>query len=131
MEAGLEAVRLILAGTFDRSPNLQLILGHWGEMVVFFLERLDILSKVATDLARPVADYVRENVAATPSGIFDQRLLRRAIDVLGVDRILMSTDYPFQDAPNRNARAFLARSDLTTDEQERIGSRNAARVLGI
>jgi predicted TIM-barrel fold metal-dependent hydrolase len=131
METGIEAVRLILAGTFDRSPNLQLILGHWGEMVVYFLERLDVMSQVATHLDRGVADYVRENVAVTPSAMFDQRLLRRAIDVLGVDRILMSTDYPFQDAPKRNARAFLTNSALTIDEQERIGSRNATRLLGI
>jgi len=131
METGIEAVRLILAGTFDRSPNLQLILGHWGEMVVFFLERLDVMSHVATHLDRPVADYVHENVAVTPSAMFEQRLLRRAIDILGVDRILMSTDYPFQDAPKRNARAFLTNSGLTNDEQERIGSRNAARFLGM
>lgn len=29
-EAGLAALRLILAGTFDRHPGLQLILGHMG-----------------------------------------------------------------------------------------------------
>jgi predicted TIM-barrel fold metal-dependent hydrolase len=100
-------------------------------MVVFFLERLDVMSQVATHLDRGVGDYVRENVAVTPSAMFDQRLLQRAIDVLGVDRILMSTDYPFQDAPKRNARAFLTSSTLTIDEQERIGSRNATRVLGM
>lgn len=33
-EAGLAALRLILAGTFDRHPDLQIILGHWGEMLV-------------------------------------------------------------------------------------------------
>ena len=31
MEAGLCALRLILRGTFDRHPDLQLVLGHWGE----------------------------------------------------------------------------------------------------
>jgi len=63
--------------------------------------------------------------------MFDQRLLERAIDVLGVDRIPMSTDYPFQDAPRRNARTFLTSSALTVDEQERIGCRNARRMLGM
>jgi uncharacterized protein len=103
----------------------------WGEMVVFFLERLNVMSHVATRLDRPVADYVRENVAVTPSAMFDQRLLQRAIDIVGVDRILMSTDYPLQDARKRNARAFLTSSDLTADQQERIGSRNATRLLGL
>ncbi|MDR5822353.1 amidohydrolase family protein [Caballeronia sp. LZ043] len=31
-EAGLTALRLILAGTFDRHPSLQLVLGHMGEI---------------------------------------------------------------------------------------------------
>jgi predicted TIM-barrel fold metal-dependent hydrolase len=29
-EAGIQFVRLALAGVFDRFPNLQIILGHWG-----------------------------------------------------------------------------------------------------
>jgi hypothetical protein len=33
-EAGVQFVRLILAGMFDRFPNLQIILGHWGEVVL-------------------------------------------------------------------------------------------------
>ena len=44
-EAGLAALRLILAGTFDRHPNLQLILGHWGEMLVTFADRADGLTQ--------------------------------------------------------------------------------------
>jgi uncharacterized protein len=30
MDTGLSALRLILRGTFDRHPDLQLVLGHWG-----------------------------------------------------------------------------------------------------
>jgi hypothetical protein len=29
---------LILRGTFDRYPDLQLVLGHWGEMLLFWSE---------------------------------------------------------------------------------------------
>lgn len=29
-EAGIEFVRMVLGGVFDRHPNLQVILGHWG-----------------------------------------------------------------------------------------------------
>ena len=41
-DAGVAALRLILAGTFDRHSGLQLILGHWGEMLVFFMENVEI-----------------------------------------------------------------------------------------
>ena len=35
-EAGIQFVRLILAGVLDKYPDLQLILGHWGEVVLFY-----------------------------------------------------------------------------------------------
>ncbi|MGW2816341.1 amidohydrolase family protein [Streptomyces sp. NPDC001415] len=50
VEAGLAALRLILRGTFDRHPGLLIVLGHWGEMLLFFLDRIDSLSNVATGL---------------------------------------------------------------------------------
>ena len=30
VETAVNAIRLILSGAFDRSPDLQIILGHWG-----------------------------------------------------------------------------------------------------
>ncbi|MBV9529073.1 amidohydrolase family protein [Sphingomonas sp.] len=57
-EAGVQIVRMILAGVFDRFPDLQLITGHWGEVVLFYLDRIDSLTGVAK-LTRPVSDYFR------------------------------------------------------------------------
>jgi predicted TIM-barrel fold metal-dependent hydrolase len=66
-DAGIAALRLILTGTFDRYPDLQLILGHWGEMLVFFLERADILSNWTPHLQRRVAGYITSNLNVTPA----------------------------------------------------------------
>src|SRR5579875_1478602 len=41
LETGIHALRMILAGIFDQYPSLQLILGHWGEMIPFYLARVD------------------------------------------------------------------------------------------
>jgi predicted TIM-barrel fold metal-dependent hydrolase len=51
-DASLATLRLILAGTFDRHPDLQIILGHWGEMLVPFADRADLLSAASTHLER-------------------------------------------------------------------------------
>jgi predicted TIM-barrel fold metal-dependent hydrolase len=40
-EAGIHVLRLILSGAFEKFPGLQVISGHWGEMVPFYLQRLD------------------------------------------------------------------------------------------
>ncbi len=58
METGIHALRMILAGVFDQYPSLQLILGHWGEMIPFYLARADeALSPAANHLLRRVSDY--------------------------------------------------------------------------
>jgi uncharacterized protein len=40
-EAGIHVLRLIMSGAFERFPKLQVISGHCGEMVQFYLQRLD------------------------------------------------------------------------------------------
>lgn len=40
-EAGIQVIRMILSGTFEKFPSLQVISGHWGEMVPFYLQRMD------------------------------------------------------------------------------------------
>ena len=117
-ETGIQFVRLILGGVFDRFPTLQIILGHWGEVVLFYLERLASLEQAAK-LQRPMADYARQNLYVTPSGMFSQRYLRWATEVVGPERIMFSADYPYLFAPNGGARAFLEQAELS--EQAKAG----------
>jgi predicted TIM-barrel fold metal-dependent hydrolase len=126
-ETGVQVLRLILSGVFDRFPDLQVIVGHWGEVVLFYLERIDRLAEVAKR-ARPLSDYVRSNVLVTPSGLLSQRYLRWAIEIVGVDRILFSTDYPFVPAPRGGYRRFLEEADLSEADREKIASGNWERL---
>lgn len=126
-DAGVQLLRLILAGVFDRFPGLQVIVGHWGEVVMFYLDRIDNLD-AAAKLARPVSDYFRSNVLVTPSGIFSHRYLRWSLEIVGVDRILFSTDYPFRFAPQGGARRFLQDADLSDGDREKIASGNWDRL---
>lgn len=127
-EAGIQVLRLILSGVFDRFPDLQIISGHWGEVVLFYLERIDLLSKAASHLDLPVAEYFRRNVHVTPSGIFSHRYLSWAVDVLGADRVLFSTDYPYQFAGNRGARRFLDEAPLSEADKVKIAYGNWERL---
>jgi len=45
-DAGLTLLRMITGGLFDRFPDLQVILGHWGEVVLFYLDRIAVLDRV-------------------------------------------------------------------------------------
>jgi uncharacterized protein len=127
-DVGLALLRLILAGVFDEFPDLQVIVGHWGETVLFYLDRVDNLA-AAAQRERTISDYFRTNVLVTPSGVFSQRYLRWAVEVVGVDRILYSTDYPYRIAPDGGARRFLQDADLSEDDRESIASTNWDRIV--
>jgi predicted TIM-barrel fold metal-dependent hydrolase len=51
IEAGIAALRLIVRGTFDRHPDLQIVLGHWGEMLLFALDRI-----AASPTSQPISN---------------------------------------------------------------------------
>ena len=129
MDAGIGALRLILAGVFDEFPSLQIILGHWGEMVTFYLDRTETLSKVATHLKRPVPDYFRHNFYVTGSGMYTTPHLQRCVEVLGPDRVMCSSDYPFRYFPDGLAKAFLEEAPLPLEVKHKIAHGNAEKLL--
>jgi len=130
-EAGVQFLRLALAGVFDRFPDLQVLLGHWGEVVLFYLDRADGLAMQAR-LREPFSEYVRRNAYVTAGGVYSQRYLRWAVEVVGVERILFATDYPYRPGPDGGVEHFLQTAGLDRADQERIAAGNwDALVAGI
>jgi predicted TIM-barrel fold metal-dependent hydrolase len=130
MEAGVAALRLILRGTFDRHPDLQIVLGHWGEMLLFWLDRIDTLSNVSPHLERRVADYFATNIHIATSGMLTPRLLRHALDYTTVDRMLLSGDYPFHRLDVATITTFL-QTLPDRDDQHKIAHANAEALYGL
>lgn len=128
-EAGIQFVRMILRGVFDRFPGLQIILGHWGEVVLFYIERMAAMAGIAK-LERAFADYVRENLYVTASGMFSKTYLQRSVDIVGVERTLFSTDYPYQYHPGGEAHSFLDEAELDASEKELFAHGNWERLTG-
>jgi uncharacterized protein len=127
-ETGVQILRMVLAGVFDRFPALQLITGHWGEVVLFYLERIDSMAGLAK-LKRPVSEYFREHLFVTPAGMWSERYLRWSIEVLGAERILSSSDYPYRFTPEGGARRFLEAADLSQIDREAIAHGNWERLV--
>ena len=129
-ETGVHFLNIVLSGVLDRYPRLQFILGHWGEMVPWFLARLEEgLPRTVTGLDRTITEYVKENVYYTPSGMFTSEHLRFCADILGTDRCIFSVDYPF--IANDRAQSFLDECGLPEDVVHAIAHGNAERLLGI
>ena len=128
MDTGLAALRLILRGTFDRHPDLQLVLGHWGEMLLFWTDRADSLSGPARHLQRRVSDYIKANIHITSSGMLHERLLRHTLDFTSAGQVLFSTDYPFHQPSAAAVRQFF---DAIPDPADRtkVASGNAESLF--
>jgi predicted TIM-barrel fold metal-dependent hydrolase len=129
LDAALAALRLIIRGTFDRYLELQVVLGHWGEMLLFWLDRADRLSRVA-GLQRSVSECVRTNFHITASGMLNPALLDHVLSVTSVDRLMFSTDYPFQQ-PNQDEIDSFLRHFASDEDRQKFSSANATSLYGL
>ena len=127
-EEGVQLVRLLLSGVFDRLPQLRVISGHWGELVPFFLQRLDdSIPQEATCLRRSLTQTFREHVYVTPSGMISLPHFLFVREVVGMDRLLFSVDYPYLSL--NGARAWLESLPVSQEEKEKFACRNAEELL--
>jgi 5-carboxyvanillate decarboxylase len=133
-DTGLHALRLILAGLFDRFPRLQIVLGHLGEGLPFFIDRIDIRYRIDGSTARiPLrrlpSDYLRSNFHLTTSGMNWQPAVDQALAVMGSERLLFAADWPFEDATDAAQRFRAMR--FAPDVRDRLAYRNAEALFAI
>jgi len=129
-EAGLQWLRLAAAGVFDELPTLQTILGHWGELVLFYLERTSAVFARTLELDRSLSDYARNNLYITGSGMWSEAYLRRCLDIVGSSRLLFSTDFPYQYKPGGEPRRFLETIEIGDADREAFAHGNWDRLTG-
>ncbi|MCZ6763380.1 MAG: amidohydrolase family protein [Alphaproteobacteria bacterium] len=131
-ETAVHALRLMCSGLFDEHPDLQIVLGHMGEGIPYSLWRIDnrnAWTKVPPQYpaTRKIGDYFAENFYITTSGNFRTPTLIDAILEIGADRILFSTDWPFENIDH--AADWFDAVPIAERDREKIGRANAARLF--
>ena len=128
-DTAVHLLRLILSGLLDRLPTLKLIVGHWGELLPFYLNRLDRgLRREVTGLPRTIGEYVREQVYLNPAGMFFPDEFAFCLRVMPTSHILWGQDYPFAPGTER-CGSFLEGYDLDPAAKEAIAHGNAERLF--
>jgi predicted TIM-barrel fold metal-dependent hydrolase len=131
-ETAVHALRLMGSGLFDEHPNLSIVLGHMGEGLPFSMWRVDNCNAWVEDrhnypAKRQIADYFSENFYITTSGNFRTQALINAILEIGADRIMFSTDWPFENIDH--AAIWFDEATISENDRLKIGRTNAARLF--
>ena len=133
-ETQLSIVALILGGGFDRlPPNLRICFAHGGGSFAFLLGRLENAWH-NRDIARgkskhPPSHYLDR--FCVDSAVFDPRALRLLVDVMGEDRVMLGSDYPFPLGELRVGKLVRDMQGLSDNARGKLLAGNACRFLGL
>ncbi|GAA4987680.1 amidohydrolase family protein [Yinghuangia aomiensis] len=126
-------LRLVLGGVLERHPDLALVVPHAGSLIPYLLGRIDrealkyrdrgamgALSEApSTRLTRLYVDAVCLNPAA----------IRLLVDVMGADRVVYGSDYPFWETRENTDALDAAIAEPEVRALVRAG--NARRLYGL
>lgn len=131
-ETQLSILSLILSGAFERLPrSLRICFAHGGGSFPYLLGR--------ADNAWRERDIVRKDCPSLPSSyvdrfytdgaVFDPGALRLLVDVMGAERVMLGTDYPFPLGEKNMGELVRSAPALDARERRLILGGNAREFL--
>jgi aminocarboxymuconate-semialdehyde decarboxylase len=134
LETMVAATRMIFSGLFEEHPGIKLVLLHGGGYLPFYASRSDHTWEVRPETRvaipdRPPSDYMEMLYYDTM--VFQPLYLRHLIEVVGSDRVMLGTDYPFDMGETDPVGLIDATEGLSDEERAAIKGGNAARLFGL
>jgi gamma-resorcylate decarboxylase len=131
-ETAVHALRLMASGLFDTYPKLKIVLGHMGEGLPFNMYRIDHCNSWARTkhdypAKKQIVDYFNANFWLTTSGNFRTQTLINAMLEVGADRIMFSTDWPFESVAA--AAEWFDHAAISEADRVKIGRTNALKLF--
>lgn len=135
-ETAVHAMRIVYSGAFDRLPDLEIILGHFGEGLMHWLYRVDfdfnkpwMAKSHRADIARKPSDYLRSNFWYTCSGNWLDSALLATMHEVGVDRIMFASDYPWEQI--EDGADFIEAAPISDEDRRKICHENATKLFDL
>ncbi len=133
-ETQLSIVTMILGGVFDRLPrSLRLCFAHGGGSFAFLLGRLENAWH-NRELARGKSEHPPSHYVdrfSVDSAVFDPRALRLLVEVMGEDRVMLGSDYPFPLGEQRVGKLLRDMGELGEAARRKLMAQNALKFLGM
>jgi aminocarboxymuconate-semialdehyde decarboxylase len=132
---------LVYGGIMDKFPDLKICLGHAGGYAAFGASRMDKGWQAGAMENMPEFEDSRTFLERAPSDYlsrfyydcctYSESSLRFLVDAVGIDRVVLGTDYPAPMMLEDPVRWIRSLSSFTTAEQDAILSDNPTRLLGL
>ena len=133
-ETHLAILSLILSGAFERLPeNLKICFAHGGGNFATQLARVDNAWKrrdlVRADCPHPPSHYADR--FSIDSAVFGEAALKLQAEVIGLDRIMMGSDYPFPLGEIDPGDVIDSSSFLNAEQKDDLLFANANRFFSL
>lgn len=134
LETMVATTRMIFSGLFEEHPGIKLVLLHGGGYLPFYTSRADHTWKVRPETRAAIPDhppsyYMKQLYYDTM--VFQPLYLRHLVEVVGVDRVMLGTDFPFDMSDTDPLTLINTTEGLTDDDRAAIAGGNAARVFNL
>jgi aminocarboxymuconate-semialdehyde decarboxylase len=128
----LMIANLMFSGTLDDLPGLKLCVAHGGGFTPYQIGRLQhghqVRSEPRANTRTPPVELLARLFFDTVT--FSPLALRYLVNLVGVERLVLGTDAPFDMSDEEPLETVEAIPDLTDGEREAITSRNARGLMG-
>jgi aminocarboxymuconate-semialdehyde decarboxylase len=133
LDTAIAGSSLMLGGVLERFPGLKICLAHGGGYLPYQVGRLQHGFRVRHEsrarTQRPPLEFFK--LFYFDSLTHSQASLEFLVKLVGVDHVLLGTDYPFDMGAPEPVKAIESLPGLSGDDREAILFRNAERLMGI
>ena len=132
-ETHLSLLAMMLGGVFDRVPDtLRIAFAHGGGSTAMWLGRATNAWHQRNDAVRGRSEHPPDHYVGrffVDTVVFDPHILRMLLSVLGRDRVMLGSDYPYP-LGERPVGAVVEAADLPEDVNHAVLGGNAGIWLG-
>ena len=131
-ETAIAAAHLIFGGVLDAFPGLEVCLPHSGGTFPILVGRFDrghAVRPECSHLPHPPSHYLRRFTYDTVC--HSAKIMSFLVDLVGVDRIVLGSDYCFDMGYERPLQMVEALPGLSDADRRAIAGDNAGRLLAI
>ena len=134
LDTTIAIASFIFGGVLDKCPNVKLCFAHGGGYACFGIGRMDFGAGVrpepkVNEIEGAPSDYLAR--LYYDSITHNDQALKYLVDQVGVDRVMLGDDFPFDMGPADPVGWIDSLTHLNSYEKRRILGENAQEVFGV